>query len=330
MASIYAFSKASLTHEQWTEHVRNALQPALQEAQLLSTVPEIHPLATESSGQSRVAQIVLSTPHALSLTQCSQLCKQTLQDVQQQSRIEYAIIPKALDEAHKKPGLAVFDMDSTLIQQEVIDELARANGFYDKVAAITEAAMRGEGPYSDFTASLKARVALLQGVPTTTWEELKKSKITLTPGARELTKTLKALGWKTAVLSGGFTPLANWIKDILGLDYAYANHLVADEAQGILTGELVSDKPIVHAEKKRELLLEIAAKEGIPLERVIAVGDGSNDLKMMEVAGLGIAFHAKPKVQALAPVRLNSESLLDVMHILGYKKSEIDNLLASR
>lgn len=333
MATIYAFHRTGLASAKWNGHLQEALEPALRDAQLLrpgEATLQIQPLALDiSTGLPRVVRIVVPLQKPTTLAQCSALGKTVLLDAQRSGGVEYAIIPQSLDQAHRKPGLAVFDMDSTLIQQEVIDELARAVGLYDQVAQITEAAMRGEAPYNDFTASLKARVALLNSVPLSIWDELKTSTITFTPGAKELTKTLKVLGWKTAVLSGGFTPLANWVKDTLGLDYAYANHLVADEKRGVLTGELVADKPIIHAEKKRELLLEIAAKEGIPLERVIAVGDGSNDLKMMEVAGLGIAFRAKPKVQDAAPVRLNSTSLLDVVHILGYAQSEVDDLLGS-
>ena len=216
-------------------------------------------------------------------------------------------------------------MDSTLIQQEVIDELARAVGRYDQVAAITEAAMRGEAPYTDFEASLRARVALLAGVPVSVWDHLRTAVITFTPGARELVRLLKGLGWKTAVLSGGFTPLALWVKAELGLDYCYANHLV--EINGFMTGELVPGMPIIHATKKRELLEEIAQAEGVPMEHVIAVGDGSNDLLMMHRAGLGIAFNAKPKVQMQAPVKLNARSLLDVSHILGYTVDEVTDVL---
>ncbi|EMC98557.1 hypothetical protein BAUCODRAFT_66878 [Baudoinia panamericana UAMH 10762] len=240
--------------------------------------------------------------------------------------VEINMQPGSLYQAHRRPGFAVFDMDSTLIQQEVIDELARAVGLYDKVAAITEAAMRGEAPYTDFEASLRARVALLKGVETSIWEQLKAQTITFTPGAKELVRVLKKLGWKTAVLSGGFTPLAMWVKETLGLDYAHANHLVSDDGLNILTGELVPGAPIVHAQRKRELLLQLAAENSIPIERTIAVGDGSNDLLMMGAAGLGIAFNAKPKVQQAAPVRLNSGNLLDVMHILGYSAEEVNAL----
>ncbi|GAB7359609.1 hypothetical protein MBLNU230_g6793t1 [Neophaeotheca triangularis] len=263
------------------------------------------------------------------LGQCTALCNApSFKGLQSRYGVELVIQPGELYKAHRTPGLAVFDMDSTLIQQEVIDELARAVGLYDQVAAITEAAMRGEAPYTDFETSLRARVGLLRGVPVGIWEQMKNGVISFTPGAKELVRVLRALGWKTAVLSGGFTPLAEWVKETLGLDYAFANHLVEEEGQGLLTGELVAGKPIIHAEKKRELLGRLAEENAIPTERVIAVGDGSNDLLMMRAAGLGIAFNAKPKVQAAAPARINTKGLLDVLHVLGYSSSEIENVLA--
>lgn len=220
-----------------------------------------------------------------------------------------------------KKRLAVFDMDSTLIQQEVIDEVARKLGVEREVSTITARAMNGE---LDFTASLRARCALLRGVPSSVFEELK-SVITYTPGAEDLVRALKSTGCKTAVLSGGFTPLASWVAGRLGLDYAHANHLVVSEDGKTLTGELEGE--IVNAEKKREHVLSIAKKEGIELEHVLAVGDGANDLKMMSVAGLGVAFNAKPKVQQEAPARLNSSSLLDVLYLLGHTKKEQEELL---
>lgn len=261
----------------------------------------------------------------LSLRQCKTITDDDwFQKFSAANEIEIVLQPYDLYALHKKPGLAVFDMDSTLIQQEVIDELARAVGLYDQVAAITEAAMRGEEPYTDFEASLRARVALLKGVPNSIWEKMKAEIITFTPGAHDLLRTLKKLGWKAAVLSGGFTPLANWVKETLGLDYAFANHLVSDPALEQLTGELVQEAPIIHGQKKRELLLQLAKENGIPTEQVIAVGDGSNDLPMMDAAGLGIAFNAKPKVQLAAPTKLNSRELSDVLYVLGYTTEEID------
>ncbi|KAF2842933.1 phosphoserine phosphatase serb [Patellaria atrata CBS 101060] len=215
---------------------------------------------------------------------------------------------------HKR--LAIFDMDSTLIQQEVIDEIAKVIGVEDKVSAITARAMNGE---LDFTASLRERCGLLKGIPSTVWEDLK-PRITLTPGARNLIKSLKRLGYKTAVLSGGFTPLASWLATDLGLDYFFANHLTVSADGQTLTGEVEGD--IVHAEQKRQHVIEIAKKEEILLEQSLVVGDGANDLPMMSVAGLGVAFHAKPKVQVEAPARLNTTSLTDVLYLLGLSKED--------
>ncbi|KAK6432603.1 Phosphoserine phosphatase [Oleoguttula sp. CCFEE 5521] len=280
----------------------------------------------------RVINVYLPTTSSPTLAECHDLLAshaQALDKLQHDLDIELIVQPYSLFATHRDtPGLAVFDMDSTLIQQEVIDELARAIGRYDEVAAITEAAMRGEAPYTDFEASLRARVALLKGVPTSIWEDLKRDVVTFTPGARELVKVLRARRWKTAVLSGGFTPLATWVAKELGLDYAFANHLVEDPETKTLTGKLVDGTPIVHAQKKLDLLRELAEENEIPLERTIAVGDGSNDLLMLGAAGLGVAFNAKPKVQKAAPTRLNGESLLDVAYLIGCTRRDVDAALA--
>lgn len=217
--------------------------------------------------------------------------------------------------------LCVFDMDSTLIQQEVIDEIARKLGVEDEVSAITHRAMNGE---LDFTQSLRERCALLRGVPSTVFEELR-SVITLTNGAADLVKALKRLGFKTAVLSGGFTPLTAWQAEQLGLDYAFANQLVVSADGQTLTGELEGE--IVNGDKKRELVLQIAGREGISLDQVLVIGDGANDLPMMGVAGLGLAFNAKPKVQYEAPSKLNSNTLLDVLYMFGLTREEQEELV---
>ncbi|KAI9769408.1 MAG: hypothetical protein M1840_004110 [Geoglossum simile] len=220
---------------------------------------------------------------------------------------------------HKR--LAVFDMDSTLIQQEVIDEIAREIGVEKEVSAITARAMNGE---LDFGSSLQERVSLLKGATSDVFEKLK-SVITITPGARELCISLKRLGYKIAVLSGGFTPLAQWLADTLGIDYCFANNLTVSADGKTLTGELTG--PIVDKERKALLLEEIARKEGIPLKQVLAAGDGANDLLMLGKAGLGVAFNAKSIVQLEAPSRLNSECLADILYILGFTKEEQEALL---
>ncbi|KAK6353380.1 hypothetical protein TWF696_005346 [Orbilia brochopaga] len=232
----------------------------------------------------------------------------------------------------KNKRLIVFDMDSTLIQQEVIDEVAAFIGKKDEVSddyyiqEITEAAMRGE---LDFESSLRARCALLEGVPADVFETLKTNgTITFTRGARNLCVALKRMGCKLAVLSGGFQPLADWVKEQLGLDYAFANRLEVTEDGQTLTGELVG--PIVDAKRKAELLSALAETEGINMSQTIAIGDGANDLLMMKSAGLGIAFNAKPKVQAEAPACLNTGNLQDILYIMGVTLKEQHQLIYTR
>jgi phosphoserine phosphatase SerB len=213
----------------------------------------------------------------------------------------------------------VFDMDSTLIDQEVIDELAREAGVYDVVSSITERAMRGE---LDFNQSLIERCKTLQGQPVSILERVK-SRITLTRGALECCRALKRLGCVLVVLSGGFLPLAQHIQSLLGLDYAFANELQVEE--GVLTGKVHT--PIVNAERKRDLLLVIAQQHRIPLDQVCAVGDGANDLLMMKASGLGVAFCAKPRVQEQASVAIQERSLLHILYLLGLDDTQIHDLL---
>ena len=218
----------------------------------------------------------------------------------------------------KRPlRLALFDMDSTLINEEVIDELARSIGVSDAVSAITARAMNGE---IDFATSLSERVAMLKGVRTDVWEDLKKT-VTVATGARELVSALKKRGVLTGVVSGGFTPMAEWLKDELGLDVAVANHLLeegptVDFPYSHFSGLLDPNYKIVTPEVKRETLNSLAADHAIPLSETLAVGDGSNDLLMLGTAGLGIAWKAKEKVQIQAPMRLNGDSLADVIHLI--------------
>jgi phosphoserine phosphatase len=244
---------------------------------------------------------------------------ETISRFEREWNVEVVFQRSSIHRRYKR--LAIFDMDSTLIQQEVIDEIAALIGVEAEVSAITARAMNGE---LDFEASLRQRCALLKGVPGDLWDRLK-SKITLNNGVKELIIVLKRLGFKTGVLSGGFTPLTGWLAGQLGLDYAFANHLVLSEDGQSLTGELVGE--IVHAERKRQHVLDIAAKEGVLLDQVLVVGDGANDLPMMGVAGLGVAFNAKAKVQLQAPARLNRSSMLDVLFLLGISREEMNELL---
>lgn len=203
----------------------------------------------------------------------------------------------------------------------MIDLIAASIGVEDQVSAITAKAMNGE---LDFSESLRERAKLLKGVDADIFTKLR-SVITPTKGARELNVALKKMGVKTAVLSGGFIPLTQWLADQLGIDYAFANTLAADPATGKLTGEVVGT--IVNAERKRDLLLELAKTENVALEQVVAVGDGANDLLMIDTAGLGVAFNAKPVVQMEAQARLNGETLLDLLHIFGLTAEEVQVLI---
>ena len=212
--------------------------------------------------------------------------------------------------------LVCFDMDSTLIQAEVIDELARKAGVYDQVSAITESAMRGE---IDFNESFVKRVAMLKGLDEAVMKEVAEN-LPLTEGVERLFKALKQYGYRTAILSGGFTYFGNFLKNKLGIDYVFANQLEIKD--GKLTGRHLGD--IVDGEKKAELVKLIAFKEDIHMEQVIAVGDGSNDLPMIRQAGLGIAFHAKPKVKASAEHAISTNGLDAILYLLGFRDREMN------
>ena len=203
--------------------------------------------------------------------------------------------------------LIAFDMDSTLINIECIDEIADAVGKKAEVAAITEATMRGE--IKDFKESLTRRVALLQGVPVTALQQVYDERLRLNPGARELVNACKAAGLKVLLVSGGFTFFANRVKADLGIDFARSNLL--EEADGRLTGRVVPQAwgDICDGAEKRRTLLEVASLMGIAPAQTIAVGDGANDLPMMGEAGLSVAFHAKPKVREQAMVAIDTGGL---------------------
>jgi len=217
--------------------------------------------------------------------------------------------------------LVVFDMDSTLIQQEVIDELAKMAGVETEVKAITEAAMRGELNFFD---SLKSRVALLKGHKADELFAKVKANLIFTPGAKKLCSTLRRLGYRMAVISGGFLPVAQEVQRHLGLDYAFANTLEVDETTGLLTGR--TSGPVVTPQRKRALLATIANVEGCEVKQTIAVGDGANDIPMLNAAGLGIAFCAKPKVQAAAEFRINQKDLSTVLFLIGVSEHAAERL----
>ncbi len=212
--------------------------------------------------------------------------------------------------------LVCFDMDSTLIEQEVIDELAKEAGVGQQVAEITERAMQGE---LDFQQSFRARVALLKGMDASVLDQIA-ARLTVTEGAERLISTLKALGYRTAILSGGFQYFAEYLQQKLGIDEVHAN--VLDIQDGVVTGEVKGH--IVDGARKAHLLTQIAAEMGISLEQAIAVGDGANDLPMLSIAGLGVAFRAKPLVRQNANQAISSVGLDGVLYLLGVHDKDLN------
>jgi len=218
--------------------------------------------------------------------------------------------------ARRGRRLVVMDVDSTLIQDEVIELLASHAGREAEVAAVTAAAMRGE---LDFAASLRQRVAALEGLPVSVLDDVRAS-IQFTPGARTLVRTLKRLGFTVAVVSGGFIEIVADLARELGIDHAHANRL--EVRDGILTGGLVGD--VVDRAGKAQALRRFAAEAGLPLSRTVAIGDGANDLDMLEAAGLGVAFNAKPVVREQADTAVNVPYLDAVLYLLGITREEIE------
>lgn len=212
--------------------------------------------------------------------------------------------------------LICFDMDSTLIQAECIDELARRHGVYEQVAAITESAMRGE---IDFRESFARRVALLKGLDISVMQEIAE-QLPITEGTDRLMRVLKTCGYKIAILSGGFTFFGEYLQRRYGIDYVYANELEVDD-DGKLTGRYIGE--VVDGRRKADLLRLIAMTEKVNIAQTIAVGDGANDLPMLMEAGLGIAFHAKPRVKASARQSLSTIGLDGVLYFLGFKDSHL-------
>ena len=251
------------------------------------------------------AEFLLSGPPG----EAERALRMGLVELRAQFQCDLALQRETLTRRNKR--LIVMDMDSTLIQQEVIDELAVTLGVQDRVSAITRRAMNGE---IDFDQSLRERVRLLKGTPKSALTDVL-ARIELTPGAEQLVRVLKRLGYRTAVISGGFIEVVEPIQKRLGLDYAFANRLEIEN--DVLTGEVLGT--IINRQRKAELLEQIAKTERIGLDQVIAVGDGANDLDMLDRAGLGIAFNAKRTVQEQAAAAINQKSLLCILYLLGMR-----------
>ena len=216
---------------------------------------------------------------------------------------------------NRRKQLLIADMDSTIIEQECIDELADFAGKRTEISAITERAMRGE---LDFEAALKERVAMLKGIPESALTETFERRISLTPGARTLVQTMNKFGAVTALVSGGFTFFATRVAEAAGFQTIQANDLLL--RSGALTGAVA--EPILGRSAKRNALHRIANDRGIALDQTLAVGDGANDLAMLESAGLGVAFHAKPAVAEAARTRIDHGNLTALLYLQGVKKSE--------
>ncbi|MGB1158882.1 MAG: phosphoserine phosphatase SerB [Porticoccaceae bacterium] len=241
-----------------------------------------------------------------------QLFKKSLLELAHKFDIDIAFQEDNLYRRNRR--LVVFDMDSTLIDAEVIDELAVEAGVGDQVAAITEAAMQGE---LDFKQSFERRLSLLKGLDASVLQSVAE-RLRLSEGAEHLIATLKKLGYKTAIISGGFSFFGDYLQNILGVDYVYANQL--DIEDGRVTGRVKGE--VIDGQRKAQLLRELTAREGLMLQQVIAVGDGANDLPMLDIAGLGIAFRAKPLVKASAKQAISNLGLDGILYLLGYSDKD--------
>ena len=269
------------------------------------------PQALESSALAAVEVRLTLAPGA-----SAEPLKRALLQLAMGSPFDIALQREGLYRRSKR--MVVMDMDSTLIRIEVIDELARAHGVYEQVSHITERAMHGEMDYDE---SLRQRVALLEGLPVRVLRELAAS-LPLTEGAETLVRVLKRLGFRTAVISGGFSVAAEALQARLGIDSAFSN--VLEEQDGKLTGRTVG--PIVNARRKAELLEQLAREQGLLLDQVIAVGDGANDLLMLQRAGLGIAFRAKPKLREAADTSISAGGLDTILYLLGLSARELQEV----
>lgn len=309
--------EASATPAASARHVVTAVGRAL-------GAKELHALTQVLAGHgANVERITrLSEPHLGSVDIHISLPPGQPPDALKHALLELSMQSGGFDVALQRESLfrrgkrmVVMDMDSTLIRIEVIDELARAHGVGEQVSRITERAMHGEMDYDE---SLRQRVALLRGLDASVVHQLA-ANLPLTEGAETLVRVLKRLGYRTAVISGGFSVAAEALKARLGIDFAYSNTLEIQD--GKLTGRTVGR--IVNAQRKAELLESLAQAEGILLDQVVAVGDGANDLLMLERAGLGIAFRAKPKLRAAADTSISAGGLDSILYLLGLTGREL-------
>jgi phosphoserine phosphatase len=288
--------------------------------------PHLHAIATALAAEGaniekigRLSENTLASVeiHAsLPADRDSEVLKRSLLAVATSAGFDVSLQPESLFRRSKR--LVVLDMDSTLIRIEVIDELARAAGVGPEVARITERAMQGEMDYDE---SLRQRVGLLEGLDVAVLDRIA-ADLPLTEGAETLVRVLKRLGYKIAVISGGFSRAADALKRRLGVDYAYSNNL--EVVGGKLTGRVIG--PIVNGQRKAELLETIAQAEGVLLDQVIAVGDGANDALMLERAGLGIAFHAKAKLREHADTSISGAGLDAILYLLGLSARELQEI----
>lgn len=250
---------------------------------------------------------ILEISVAATKNQSTSIIKDQILSLASKYNTDVAVVDN--DQFRFNKRLIVFDMDSTLIEQEVIDEIARVHGCFDQVQSITHSAMNGE---IDFKKSLELRVAHLKGLKSEMLENIK-LKLTFTPGTKECIKRLKSLGFKTAIISGGFKPFTEFVKKQLDMDYDFGNNL--EIIDGILSGKVIH--PIIDAAEKANILRHLAMREGIQLHQTVAVGDGSNDLLMLKTAGMGIAFHAKEIVQKKSQFQLNHGPMTCILPMLG-------------
>ena len=283
-------------------------------AQLLQRLQQeellVHGLQPLESQHLRVLELQLRTHQQLDRPRATDLLP-----LHQQHHVDFALQPESLFRRHKR--LIVFDADMTFIQCEIINEMSQLVGCEEEVKVLTEAAMRGE---LDFEEALRARVRLLKGLHRDDLQSLLR-QLPYTPGVRRLVRVLKQLGYKLALLSGGFQLFVDHICEEFHLDYGFANSL--EWQDGRLTGELLGE--IVDGQRKAQLLQKIAAREGIVPEQVVAIGDGANDVQMLAIAGLGIAFNAKPVLQERASGQLNQPNLDALLYFLGLSGQELAN-----